>query len=82
MICIFRYDLEPSAFLVFIIDFHRELIFRSSIFNDIHSVFMMCTGTVRAANKHVIEKGMRDERETKEEDRSHLSPRGKLTTAV
>ena len=79
MICKFRYDLEPSAFLVFIIDFHRELIFRLSIFNDIHSVFMMCTATVRVPNRHRIKKGVRDEKETEENDQSHFSSRGKLT---
>ena len=79
MICRFRYDLEPSAFLAFILDFGRELIVRLFIFNDIHSVFMMCTGTVRVPNKQLIKKGMRYERETEEDDQSHLSSRGKLT---
>ena len=82
MICKFRYDLGPSAFIVFIIEFHRTLIFRLFIFIDIHSVFMMCTATVRVANKQLIKKGMRDERETEEDDQSHLSSRGKLIGEV
>ena len=64
---------------MFIREVQRELISRLFVFNNIHAVFMMCTATVRVPNKHLIKKGMRDERETEEDDQSHLSSRGKLT---